>query len=315
MFLVATMPGCEPDVVEADSFARSDAGVIQDAGTPVIAMPDGSAPGDQDASATEAGGMKDGGPPGEAPGTCNLSGPWLVAQRLLVTAAGQEQSAQTWFYYDLQQQGTALTVMRGLHCGYRVVKKSPLAANVDSSAAWPAFLARNSSAGRRGQVTTESGGCHVTLAREYVVRGATVPHYLNPAVALPDRTQAAGAGNPGWEDWDADGNPGISIRISSALASGTLFDCQREWTEYDGLVPAGASKFKARVTANNEHVVLGRAAGAPQSLETSSSLSSDSSQHYAWLHRLEPSQAAGTDAEICAAVRSLTDSLVPESAQ
>ena len=59
--------------------------------------------------------------------------------------------------------------------------------------------------------------------------------YLDPVRKLPDRTMMAERrGTPGWEDWDGDGNPGISLKVSSPLASGTLYTCQRDWTVYDG---------------------------------------------------------------------------------
>ena len=311
--------GCEPDHVEPDAFARpsvpgtagADAGSgASDGASPAAdGSPDLGAdpPGRSDAAAA-----LDGSP---AAASCDLAGRWLLAERVLVTSTGQEQSARTWYYYEVKQQGADLTVTRGLHCGYEVVKKTALGASVDSSGSWAAFLVHNSSAGRRGTLTEQSGGCRLTLAREYVVRGATLPHYADPAHKLPDRTQPATASTPGWEDWDGDGNPGISIRVSSTLASGTLYDCQREWTQFDAVIPRGATKFKIPMTADNEHVVLGRSAGSPQTLESSSSLASDPSQHFAWLHRLQPEQATGTDAEVCAAVRTLKDQLVPEAAQ
>lgn len=319
--LSTTLHGCEPDYVEPDPFTpsppRGDAGMAPDLPS---RSPDGAAGGadgapDGPADASAADAPAPAVPVDGTDAGCDLAGRWLVAQRILVTAAGQQQSAQTWYYYELRQQGTELTVTRGLHCGYQVVKKSALGASVDSSGAWPAFLARNSSTGRRGTVSSASNGCRFTLAREYVVRGATLPHYADPAIKLPDRTQAASSGTPGWEDWDGDGNPGISIRVSSSLASGTLYDCQREWSEYDGTLVPGASKFKIPIAANNEHVVLGRSAGSPQTLESSSSLASDATQHYAWFHRLQDQQATGSDAEICSAIRSLKDQLVPEAAQ
>jgi hypothetical protein len=67
------------------------------------------------------------------------------------------------------------------------------------------------------------------------------------------------------------------------------------------------------ISYGGEQVALGRSAGSAQAIESSSTPSSDPTQHYAWLHRLEPGQAEGSDAEICAAVRRLKDSLVPEA--
>jgi hypothetical protein len=297
---------CAPDTVAPNGFVRGD-----EAGPPAASVP-------LDASALPS---PDVPPPNARPGDagigadprCDLGGRWLIAQRVLATAIGQQQAAHSWFYYEVEQHGDALLVTRGLHCGFDVVAKTSLAASVNASAVWPALLVHDSSTGRRGTFTRENAGCRLVLEKEYVVRGATVSHYKDPAQKLPDRTQPASAGTPGWEDWDGDGNPGISLQVSSALAGGTLYTCQRDWTRYEGTTPAGAVKLQVPVSYGGEQVALGRSAGSAQAIESSSTPSSDPAQHYAWLHRLEPGQAEGSDAEICAAIRRLKDSLVPEA--
>jgi hypothetical protein len=206
-------------------------------------------------------------------------------------------------------------VARGLHCGYDVVKKTSLAANVDSSGAWPAFLRNNSSSGRRGTFVKGGAGCRLLLDTEYVVRGATIAAYADPGVPLPDRGKKADVAAPGWEDWDGDGQPGISLKVSSSLASGTVYTCQRDWTRYDGETAPSAAKLKVAIKYGGEQVPLGRSAGSPQAIESASSPSSDPSQHYAWFHRLEAGQATGSPDEICAAVRMLRAELVPEASQ
>ncbi len=246
---------------------------------------------------------------------CDLRGRWLVAQRVLATAIGQDQAAHNWFYLEVRHEGRALTVTKGLHCGFEVVKKTALGASVDSSTAWPALLKRNNSDNRRGTYVKEGAGCKLTFAREYVVRGATLPHYLAPATPLPKRAEPASASSPGWEDWDADGNPGVSYKVSSTLAAGTLYVVQRDWTEYAGTTAAKAQKFKVPIRYGAEQIALGRSSGAPQAIETSSSPSSDPAQHYAWFHKLSDGQAVGTDPTICESVRALRNTLVPEANQ
>ena len=246
---------------------------------------------------------------------CDLEGRWLVAQRVLATAIGQEQAAHSWYYYEVSHQGAEVMVTRGLHCGFQVVKKTSLSAAVDSSGAWAALLQRNSSAGRKGTFVKDPAGCRLELEREYTVRGATIPHYADPSTKMPQGNQPATATSPGWEDWDADGNPGISLKVSSAVASGTLYTCQRDWTQYRGTTVASAAKFKVSITYGGEQVALGRSPGSPQAITSTSSPSSAAAEHYAWFHRLSPGQAMGSDVEICAAVRTLKDMLVPEAGQ
>jgi hypothetical protein len=302
---------CAPDVVEPDGFVR-DAGsngsvtgsMESDTALPIApANPPPMPP-----SATDAAG-----PAGE--GGCDLTGRWLIAQRVLATAIGQQQAAHSWFYYEIEQKGAAITVTRGLHCGFVVVKRTSLAANVDSSGSWPIFLQKNTSTGRRGTIAKEGASCRLFLDTEYVIRGATVGTYSDPKQPLPTRAQKAEGATPGWEDWDGDQQPGISLKVSSSLASGTLYTCQRDWTRYDGVTSAVGSKFKVSVSYGGEQVPLGRSMGAPQAIESGSSPSSDPTQHFAWFHRLAPGQATGTPEQICATVRTLKDQLVPEAAQ
>jgi hypothetical protein len=307
--------GCAPDRVEPNAFVRPDAAYQPGGGAGASAQDAGGPP---RADRPPLAGSSDGGPPGggrpQDP-ECDLNGRWLVAQRVLATAIGQEQAAHSWFYYEIRQQGADVAVGRGLHCGYEVVKKTSLAANVDSSTAWPAFLQHNTSTGRRGTFSKEGAGCRLILDTEYVVRGATVSAYGDPGVPLPSRSQKAVAAAPGWEDWDADGQPGISLKVSSSLASGTVYTCQRDWTRYDGATAPAAAKMKVAIKYGGEQVPLGRSAGSPQAIESASSPSSDPSQHFAWFHRLEAGQASGSPEQICAAVRTLKDQLVPEANQ
>jgi hypothetical protein len=276
-------------------------------------------------AALETAGMADTAPADAGPGdilvpptpdattaTCDRSGRWLVAQRVLATALGQGQAAHNWFYYEVAQTGAALTVTKGLHCGFEVVGKGAFAASVDSMPAWPAFLTKNTSTGRTGTASTAAGGCAVTFAREYVVRGATVAAYANPAVPLPTAAQKAEGATPGWEDWDQDGNPGLSYKVTS-LVSGTLYVCQRDYTEYAGTIAAGADKWMLAVKYGSEQSVLGRSPGSSELLETPSAPSSDPAQHRVWFQRLAAGQAVGDDAAICAEVRSLARTLVPEA--
>ena len=301
--LVTLLVGCSPDAVD-------QAGVTPDAAQEAPpTRADGGASPDLSFGPTMVGPPS--GKPPRDPG-CDLNGRWLVVQRELASAIGQEQVAHNWFYLEVRHEDAEVVVTRGLHCGYEVVKKSALSASVDSSGAWPAFLAHNNSTGRRGTFVKEGAGCHLTLQREYTVRGATVAHYANPANKLPGKAERAQGATPGWEDWDGDGNPGISLVVTSALASGTLYTCQRDWTEYDGATQAGP-KLKVAITYGGEQVALGRSAGAPQVIESTSAPSSDPTQHFAWWHRLPDGAATGGDAEICDAVRSLKNTLVPEA--
>jgi hypothetical protein len=296
--------GCAPDMVEPDGFVRVPS--APDPATPAMdAAPSSMPPSPSTSNGDGAAATR----------SCDLNGHWLIAQRVLATAIGQQQAAHSWFYYEIEQTGANLVVTRGLHCGFAVVKKTSLAANVDSSGSWPMFLQKNSSTGRRGTYVKAGDGCRLMLDTEYVVRGATVAAYLDPKQPLPTRTQKATGTTPGWEDWDGDDQPGISLKVSSSLASGTLYTVQRDWTRYEGVTSGVGAKFKVAIGYGGEQVPLGRSMGAPQAIESGSSPSSDPAQHYAWFARLEESEATGSPEQICAAVRALKDQLVPEAGQ
>jgi hypothetical protein len=307
VMLLAMTAACAPDVVEPNGYQRQTGGAGGAAGTDAAGVPPDAA-----GSGGEGGAGGAAGPPASA---CDLTGRWLVAQRVLAVAIGQEQAALSWFYWEVEQNGAEVLIRKGLHCGFAVVKKTALAATVDSSTAWPALLTRNSSSGRKGRFVAEGNGCHLTLDREVVVRGATLPHYADQGTPLPGRMEKAEGGRPGWEDWDGDGQPGISLKVTSSLASGTLYTCQRDFTVYDGPTAARAAKLRVAVTYGGEQVPLGRSAGSAQAIESGSSPSSDRAQHFAILHRLDPGQAVGDDATICTAVRSLRESLAPEASK
>jgi hypothetical protein len=238
-----------------------------------------------------------------------LRGRWLVSQRFVAEAVGEKQGSHSWFFLDVRHEGASITVQRGLHCGYNVTPITALGGKVDCSAAWPSFLAKNSSTGRRGTFVKSGSVCHLKLEPEYTPRGVTLPHYRDPAYSLPTAAQPAQGNVPGWEDWDGDGNPGVTLNVTG-LASGKIYSAQRERTVYEGDVPLAAAKFKVLISVGTENVVLGRMGSVL--LESPSSVSADTSQHYAWFARLADDQALGSDAEVCLAVRTLKSQLVPE---
>src|SRR5690606_25893421 len=180
--------------------------------------------------------------PGAANADCDLSGRWLVVQRdgISVPSPRVDQVIQAWLYYELRQDGAALRVEKGLDCGYRVLPLPPppaptLAATGDASAAWPGILANDTHTGRTGNVVPEAGTCRLHLDDEVSVRGATATYYADPSRPLPaPGSPPATPTTPGWEDWDGDGNPGISVRVESVLVRGQVHVASRERSVYDG---------------------------------------------------------------------------------
>jgi hypothetical protein len=306
---VAALAACAQDTVPATATTTTpDSGGGGDGGA-MACMPgasdDASPPPGFDASA-----FAEAGTPASA--DCDLGGRWLVAQRVLADALGQTQASRNWFYYELHQDGEAVTVTKGLHCGYEVKHVSALGADVDTQGIWPAILAHDNDAGRQGTVHTTGTGCQVDFEKRYTVRGATLPYYADPSRPMPTVAQQAGCGMPGWEDWDGDGKPGVTLTVQ-APSAGHLYCAQRDWTQFSGAIAKSAAAFKLGVTWDSGQDVLGYDGS---SIITQSSVpDADASQHFVVFARLQPDQATGDDAAICAAVRALVPTLAPDATQ
>jgi hypothetical protein len=199
------------------------------------------------------------------PATCDVSGYWLVVQHAVAVADGFKEVSHYYLYYDLSQNGTTVTVNHGLHCGVTVAADpaNPLGGGdtVTFPLAGPALLARQdegqaygSVPPRTGTMTTTSTGCQFHLEKYYIVRGATIPYFLDPSTTMSTSMPvASGCGSnfanctsPGSEDWDNDGNPGVTLSVSGT-ATGDIYAAQRDFSEYYGAVPPGATKFEVGI--------------------------------------------------------------------
>jgi hypothetical protein len=308
--LAAASPlACAPDSVAPGYYAAEEAGTTFEvvSGHPVglDATIADDAPGDFDDDAPFEAGTP-------ASPQCDMNGRWLVAQRVLADALGQTQASHNWFYYEIVQNGDALVVTRGLHCGYEVVAVTALGANVNSEACWPDFLQYDSDTGRTGTMDVTASGCQLSLEKRYTVRGASVSYYEDPSTTLPTKAEKASGSTPGWISWCGANNPGITLIVTGA-ASGDLYCVQRDWTEYSGAVDAGATTFEVPVTWGSDQDALGYSGSSLITMQDEPD--SDPSQAYVWFAKLDASQVAGSDAEICATVRSLVPTLVPDALQ
>ena len=168
---------------------------------------------------------------------CDMTGRWLGTLHYVTDALGQLQYTHTYLYYEIAQQADAFMITKGLHCGDDALGGGALSATVDFKRSWAGCMSRVSYEGRTGMSVQTAAGCLIDFAKWYVVRGATVPHYLDPSHPLPTADDAAMGSQPGWEDWDGDGKPGISGYISGA-ATGKIFVAPRTWTSLTGAAPS-----------------------------------------------------------------------------
>jgi hypothetical protein len=262
--------------------------------------------------------VTDGAPADRAPeperpsGPCDLTGRWLVVLRMVTDALGTMSAAHEWFYDELTQSGTQVSVSKGLHCGKDFLGLSAVSGNADFHKVWPAMMAKSNDTGRKGVSDTTSGGCKVSFEKRYEVIAATVPYYLDPSHSLPPASQQASGGAPGWEDWDQDGQPGYTLTVSG-LATGSLYMADRTWTTMSGTIAASASSFNLALDWGDEQDVLGLN-GPPILMETATATKdSDASQHFATFVHLNDTQATGDDASVCSAIRSLAPSVAAKA--
>jgi hypothetical protein len=226
-------------------------------------------------------------------------------------ALGQQQAIHTYAYYEITQQGDTFTVRKGLNCGDDAVGVGLFAVTADFHTSWPSVVTRNSFTGRAGSSVANTGGCQVDFTQWYTVRGATVPYYLDPSRPLPTADQKATDTQPGWEDWDQDGNPGITGTISGA-ANGKIFVAPRSWTVISGTVPDVASKFKAPLQWNQEQNVMSYDGSAL--LGSEAARAADAKLHFVEFARLTDDQAIGDDQAICKSIFALAPMLTPVAA-
>lgn len=241
---------------------------------------------------------------------CDLSGHWLSTVHTVTDALGQQQIAHSYVYYEIVQQGDAFSVSKGMDCGDDAVGAGDFAATVDFRQAWAAVASKAGYTGRTGTSVLAEGGCQVEFAKWYTVRGASVPYYTDPSNPLPTAEQPAAGDQPGWEDWDADGNPGITGLVSGTV-TGKIFTAPRVWTQLSGSV-SDLAAFKLAVQWDQEPNVMSYD-GSPLLL-SEAARAADATLHFAEFARLTADQVAGDDVAICTSVVALAPTLTPAAA-
>lgn len=249
-------------------------------------------------------------PPGGA-SACDLTGRWIVTERALSSAFGAKQINILWHYIELAQQGDNVTMNKALLCGGKTVgEPGGFAVMMDDSQAWPSYQAKTNYEGRKGTSTAAGSGCDVAFEEGVLIRGMT-PEFKEMSVALPTLEQTAGGGKPGWEDWDGDGKPGVTMNVSGS-ASGKIFTSFRTFAMNVGPIASGADKFQLEHDWVQERAVLGT---DPSDAITRALLASpaerapDKGKNFVEFARLGADQATGDDTAVCDAIRTLAPTL------
>ncbi len=167
------------------------------------------------------------------------------------------------------------------------------------------MLQHNRHDGRRGTINPTSSGCSVSIERAAIVISATMPYYADSSRSLPT-TEAAGA-TPGWEDWDNDGHPAVSMRVSG-LANGDRYCTTRTSAIWQGEAATDADYLKLRSDWRQDESVLGVTSDI---LKATGARDGDSSLHFVEFAKLSVGQVSGDDTTICKKIRELAPTLTP----
>ncbi len=242
---------------------------------------------------------------------CDLSGRWVITERFAVTAAGARQVSVNWLYAELTQVGDALTFSKSLHCGDATVGLD-VKVRMDDSASWPAFQKQMNYNGRKGTSVARGGGCDVNFDNAPLVHAMTTSAYAEQSVELPTLEQRASGSVPGWEDWDEDGKPGLTMNVTGD-AAGKLYTAFRTFTTATGSIAASATSFRLEQDWVQERVLYGFDPPTAILITTPGYRVDKPGANFVQLTRLSDEQAVGDDDATCQAIRELVSTLTPEA--
>jgi hypothetical protein len=203
--------------------------------------------------------MDDAGTCSQRDTACDMTGYWAARETDYTkdTVIGSLQTSSAWTLFHFQQTGNDFHVVEELDCGAHVTGS----ATVDfTQASFVANMYLNRQDGvaddagvvhpaRHGTSQQVPGGCSVTLAPWYKLRGATddyLPDFtMNPPLSTLPALPKVGNFMPNSTEWpmgatdpDGDGIPGIAYQITGLIRA-TRNAIEREWQGY--ATPAGAS--------------------------------------------------------------------------
>jgi hypothetical protein len=253
---------------------------------------------------------------GEPNGPCDISGRWILTTHLVTDAFFAQQSAMVFHYYEIAKQGDGFEIAKMMRCGDIARGAGAVTVEIESEDAWEETRKRVSEIGRPVSSTAVAGGCDVHFGKWVTARGVTLPHYLDLSIPLPTVAQQASAdgATPGWEDWDADGQPGVSVVLTGDV-QGRLFVSPRiEW-EYRATVPNTMTTFRLLIDWKQEQNVMAWMPMEDLTLGLTADNAANPELHFAEAARLTADQATGDDAAICAAIRELAPALTPNASQ
>ena len=219
----------------------------------------------------------DAAPSGKALG--DVSGTWAIIELSYAVVSAPLTSVQisrNLYTYDVTQTGADLTIVER-PCDIQVDDE----AGSESTRMLPTLWANIPATNRIGQLVQDKGGAyHFTTQMAYRTRGITMADIANDP--MPDTD--AGVADPRVEDWDMDGNPGITLLLTGIL-HGQAYVVQRDWNQYDA-EQTSPDQIEGHTTWDSEQTYLGSDPPAIRILNVQASPDPDASKHKVLLVRV-----------------------------
>ena len=256
-------------------------------------------------------------------GPCDLSGAWISTHHELVSALGAQQTVWYWQYREIVADGSGFKVKKGLFCGPKGGAPPGLTeVFIDSSSGYDLVMEKVKTLNDSRITSTAAGAnCNIGFDKVWIVRGMNQAFATDPtliAKPLPSPTPKDSAGTPGWQDWDEDGNPGITSHVKG-LASGDVYSGPREWNQMTSPTNSQEETKTGRkmitpADISNGHFIIPLQWGLEQNtlgatsfiLNMSGAVVPDPTKHFVEFVRLKDGQVTATDDRgICSQVRGL----------
>ena len=174
---------------------------------------------------------------------CDMTGVWIVEEHTWFSSLGADQHRTRWYYQRISQVGDRFVVDDYLDCGFLMTGTTTV--TLSSQVLARLVTEQVSGLGRQGTSRLLDGPCQFALDVAYEILGANRATFLSdvwrvgdPALPL-NQFPPLPDGPPGMEDWDLDGNPGVTLE--SGL--GRQYVAQRSWSAYSGIREANSSEF------------------------------------------------------------------------
>jgi hypothetical protein len=253
---------------------------------------------------------------------CDMTGHWAVEKVTVSAALGIQATTYNHMYYHVVQDGTGFEIVDSLDCGFFV--QAPLVNVTLSGQTRDALRCITNSTGRRGTYVVNDGDCELSFDTAYSVRGLSPPEYWldddwapvtmepsEPSLARPESPSCTCttercdcddtgrydpvSGTPGWEDWDRDGMPGITLLPGTSKWLVHLGDWDRfQGTTNQGTAEDPLEELQIGVEWWNHQVVIATTVGAIVADEAPDT----TADHYITLKRIAaPDRNAGIDAD------------------